>query len=85
MTNGVQPRRTVPRDKLTRVVIPIAGLDCKACGLAAYEAVAKIDGVEQAAASFREGRLTALIDPAKTNREQLEDALKKKQVPLGTK
>ena len=39
-TFGVKPRRTVPRDKLQQVVIPVAGLDCKACCLAAYEAVA---------------------------------------------
>ena len=46
--------------------------------LAAYEAVANIDGVEQATASFKDGRVTALIDPTKTDRAKLEDALKKK-------
>ncbi|MFM8273500.1 MAG: cation transporter [Gemmata sp.] len=82
-TFGVKPRRTVPRDKLEQVVFPVAGLDCKACCLAAYEAVAAIDGVEQATASFKEGRVTALIDPAKTSKEKLEEALKKKGVDLG--
>ena len=82
-TFGVKPRRTVPRDKLEQVVFPAAGLDCKACCLAAYEAVAAIDGVEQATASFKEGRVTALIDPAKTSKEKLEEALKKKGVDLG--
>lgn len=82
-TFGVKPRRTVARDKLTQVVIPVAGLDCKACCLAAYEIVAKIDGVEQATASFKEGRVTALIDPAKTDRAALEDALRKRNVSVG--
>ena len=50
--------------------------------LAAYEAVYKLDGVERATASFREGRVTALIDPSKTDRKALEDALKKRGVSL---
>jgi copper chaperone CopZ len=82
-TFGVAPRRTVPRDKLTRVVIPVAGLDCKACCLAAYEIVAKIDGVEQATASFKDGKVTALIDPSKTDRDKLADALRKRGVQVG--
>ena len=82
-TFGVKPRRTVARDKLQQVVIPAAGLDCKACCLAAYEAISGIDGVEQATASFKDGRVTALIDPAKTDKAKLEDALRKKGVDLG--
>jgi hypothetical protein len=82
-TFGVKPRRTVPRDKLERVVVPVAGLDCKACCLAAYEIVARIDGVEQATASFKDGKVTALIDPKKTDRAALEDALRKRGVSIG--
>ena len=82
-TFGVKPRRTVARDKLQQVVIPAAGLDCKACCLAAYETVAGIDGVEQATASFKDGRVTALIDPTKTDKSKLEEALRKKGVDLG--
>lgn len=84
-TFGVKAKRTVARDKLQQVVIPAAGLDCKACCLAAYEAIAAIDGVEQATASFKEGKITALIDPTKTDRAKLEDALRKKGVDLGKK
>jgi hypothetical protein len=84
-TFGVKPRRTVPREKLERVVIPVAGLDCKACSLAAYEIVAKIDGVVQATASFKEGKVTALIDPAKTDQAALEAALRKRNVAVGPK
>ncbi len=81
-TFGIKPLRTVPREKLQRVEIPVAGLDCKACSLAAYEAVARLEGVEYATASFREGRVTALIDPAKTDRGKLEAALKRLGVEI---
>lgn len=83
-TFGIKPLSTIPRDRLTLLEIPVAGLDCKACALAAYEAVAKIDGVEQATASFRQGLVTALIDPTQTNRLALEEALKKKNVKVVT-
>lgn len=82
-TFAVKPRRTVPRDKLQGVVIPASGCDCKACCLAAYEAVAAVEGVYQATASFKDGRVTALFDPTKTDRAKLEDALRKKGVDLG--
>lgn len=81
-TFGVQPLITTPKELLKRVEIPVAGLDCKACCLAAYEAIAKVDGVAQATASFKDGLVTALIDPAKTNREALQDALKKRNVEV---
>jgi len=76
-TFGVKPLRTTPLDKLKVVEIPIGILDCKACGLAAYECVAKLDGVEWTVVNYREGRVTALIDPDKTDRGKLEDALRK--------
>ena len=82
-TFHLKPRRTIARDKLTPVEIAAGGLDCKACCLAAYEAVAGIDGVYQATASFKDGKVTALIDATKATREQLEDALRKKGVALG--
>jgi hypothetical protein len=82
-TFAVKPRRTVPRDKLQQVTIPAAGCDCKACNLAAYEAVASIEGVYQATASFKDGRVTALFDPTKTDRAKLEETLRKKGVDLG--
>lgn len=81
-TFGARPLCTTPREKLTRVEIPVAGNDCKGCSLAAYESIFKIDGVEQATASFKDGKITALIDPSKTNREALVEALKKRNVVL---
>ena len=37
----------VPLAKLKLIEIPVGGLDCKACSLAAYEAIYKIEGVER--------------------------------------
>ena len=82
-TFGAKPRCTVPREQLTRVEIAVIALDCKACALAAYETLAALDGVEQAAVDFKAGRATALIDPAKTARDKLEAALKERGVTVG--
>jgi len=79
-TFGAKPVSTVPKDKLTRVEITVAGNDCKGCDLSAYEMVAKMDGVEQATASFKAGKVTALIDPSKTSRDAIVDLLKKRTV-----
>jgi copper chaperone CopZ len=81
-TFNVKPRRTVASEKLELVVIPVRGCDCKACCLAAYEAISGLDGVEQATASFREGRVTARIDPSKVDRAKLEEALRKRNVTV---
>jgi copper chaperone CopZ len=81
-TFGVRPRREVAREKLRLVEIAVAGCDCKACSLAAYEAVYQLPGVEQATASFRDGRVTALIDPLKTDRAKLKAALEKRGVTV---
>lgn len=83
-TLGLKPLSSIPREKLERVEIPIIGLDCKACSLAAYEILAGVEGVEQATASFRDGLATAWIDANKTNRAALEEALKKRGVTLAS-
>jgi copper chaperone CopZ len=62
--------------------IAVAGLDCKGCVYGAYRAVAAIEGVERATVSFKEGRLTAWIDPARTNLEALVAALEKAHVDV---
>ena len=72
----------IAKDQLVRIEIPVAGLDCRACSLAAYEIVAKIDGVYQATASFKEGRITALFDSTKTDRAALITALIKRNVTV---
>lgn len=79
---GLRAACETPRDKLKFVEIGVVGLDCPGCCLAAYESINKLEGVEQATASFRAGLVTAWIDPAKTTRDALEEALKKKNVQL---
>lgn len=81
-TFGIRPARETAWDKLQAVEIAVAGLDCRACELATYEAIAKIDGVEHATASYKDGKVTARIDPAKTTRDALVDALKKRSVSV---
>jgi cation transport ATPase len=81
-TFGIKPLRSIPLEKLRLIEIPVAGLDCKACSLGAYEAIYRLDGVERATASFREGRVMALIDPEKMDRARLEAALKKRGVEV---
>jgi hypothetical protein len=81
-TFSVRPRLETPRDKLERIEIPIVGLDCKGCSFGAYDSICRLEGVEQATASFKDGKVSALIDPAKTNRAALEAALKQRRVTL---
>ena len=83
-TFGIRPVCSIPRDKLKWIEIPVVGLDCKGCCLGAYEAIYKIEGVEQATASFKDGLVTALTNPELVNRAALEEALKKKGVALMT-
>lgn len=84
-TFGVAPLSTVPKDKLTLVEIKIGILDCRACRFAAYQAVAKKDGVERATVNSEKGIVTAWIDPSKTDRPALEEALKKARVEVTPK
>jgi len=81
-TFGIKPLAALPPDKLQRIEISVVGLDCKGCSLGAYEAVYKLDGVERATASFKTGLVIALVDPTKTNRAALEEALKQRRVEL---
>ncbi|MBI1373622.1 MAG: hypothetical protein GC159_12910 [Phycisphaera sp.] len=81
-TFGIKPLPELPADKLTRVEIHIAGLDCKACSYGVYLTMERVDGVEVATASFHDGLATALIDPSKTDRAKLIEALKKREVDV---
>ena len=83
-TFGVKQLRTIEKDKLKRIEIPVAGLDCKACSLGAYDAIYRLKGVECATASFKEGRVTALINPEMIDRTELEMALKQRGVEIKT-
>lgn len=82
-TFTLKPPATLPPDQLQKVEVQCGLLDCKGCRYGAYLAIAKLDGVEHATVN-EAGLLTASIDPAKTNREALEEALKKARVELKT-
>jgi len=81
-TFGVKPLRTVSKDQLKRVEIPIVGLDCKACSLGAYEAIYRLKGVEWAMASFKEGKVTAWIHPNLIDQTELEMVLKQRGIEI---
>ncbi len=81
-TFGIKPLCTTPRDQLQLVEIPVVGLDCQACSLGAYEILYKLEGVEQATASFKTGLVTAWIDPTKTDRKKMEEILVQRGVTL---
>lgn len=83
-TFGVKPLCTTPRDKMKLIEIPVAGLDCKGCCLGAYDAIYRIEGVEQATASFKDGLVTAWLHPDRIDRAALEEALKQRGVTLVT-
>jgi hypothetical protein len=79
-TFALKPLSAIPREKLQRVEIAVGVLDCKACGYGLYLAVLNVAGVEQALADYKLGLVTAWIDPEKTDRSKLVDALKKREV-----
>lgn len=81
-TLGILPPCPTPHDRRQCLEIPVAGQDCQACALATYESIYKIDGLIQASVSYREGKVTALIDPEKTNRAALVTALKARGVDV---
>lgn len=81
----LKPHSTMPQDKLTKEVIDIGVLDCKACRFGAYRIVMRIDGVDRATVTANPSQVTAWIDSTKTNRAALEDALKKAEVGVLTK
>lgn len=70
-TFSVLPLRTTPLESLEWIEIPLEGLDCMGCSLAVYEALMMTKGVEQATASFKDGKALALIDPKKVDQDAL--------------
>lgn len=74
---GFQVKDTprLPDDKLQTLEIPIQILDCLTCCVGTYNSISRIDGVEQANVE-RNGKVVAVIDPSKTNRDALVKALR---------
>jgi hypothetical protein len=76
---------TTPKDKLVVEEITIGVLDCQGCCLAVHDMLAKVDGVERTVIVSKTGQLSVTIDPARTNRAALEDALNKQRVTILSK
>lgn len=76
------PLSELKPDDLREEQIAVAGLDCKGCAYGAYRAIAMIDGVERGVVSFKDGFVKAWINPQKTNRGKLIEALKMAQVDV---
>jgi copper chaperone CopZ len=79
---GIAPLNPLALEQLKVERIPIAGHDCKGCNFAVYREVASLDGVDHAIVSYKEGHVTAWIDPAKLNRDAIVVALRKKGVDV---
>lgn len=71
----VNPNPRPADDKLVTLEIPIQILDCPTCCVGAYNSISRIDGLEQATVD-RNGKVVAVIDPTKTNRDALVKALR---------
>lgn len=78
----VLPPVATPRERLQKIVIPVAGLDCRGCSYAASLAVDNLDGVARTTADFGQGRVTVWIDPDKIAEADLQAALMKKQITM---
>jgi hypothetical protein len=78
-TFTLKPLPALPKEKLTRLELQVGILDCKGCRYAAYLAVTKVGGVEQATVGA-DNIVTAWIDPTKADRAAVEEALKKARI-----
>jgi hypothetical protein len=76
MPDGLDPAR------LRCEKIPVAGHACRGCDFGLYRIVSAVSGVDRAVSSFKEGHVTAWIDPEVTNREALIAALRKREVEV---
>ena len=81
-TFSAKPLFATPREKLVKVEIDVVLPECKGCCLGVTEILVKVEGVAQATADLKAGRVTVLIDPEKTTRAALQEILKKREVKL---
>jgi mercuric ion binding protein len=81
-TFSAAPASETPAERIEEVTIAAGGCACRACELAAYEAVAKVEGVERATVSFTDSSVIVRFDREKSNRAALEAALKQRGVTL---
>jgi cation transport ATPase len=81
-TFQLQPLGDRAPETWQEVHLRVAGLDCRGCAFAAYLVAMKVDGVQHALVSFRDGSLRAWYDAAKTSPVELTKALRQAQVDV---
>src|SRR6266705_3681169 len=64
-----------PSSTFQRVVIPVEGMSCATCEIAVRHALKHVDGVENARVSVATRNATVDYDSAKTNQQQLVNAI----------
>ncbi|SRR6266487_4984761 len=69
------PAQTQLANGLNRVVIPVEGMSCATCEIAVRHALKHVDGVENARVSVATRNATVDYDSAKTNQQQLVNAI----------
>jgi copper chaperone CopZ len=62
--------------ELARVDFAVAGMTCGGCAVGTRVALERLDGVEEADASYEEGRAWALYDPARVTPERMMAAIR---------
>jgi len=75
-TFALKPLSVIPAEQATLIQLHPRILDCRGCRFAVYNSIAKFDGVVSATVG-KDGLITALIDPAKTDRQTLLATIKK--------
>jgi len=82
LTFSTAGRSPITFDQLSRLDIPVRGLDCKGCALGTAKAINHLDGVYFVTVDFKAGVVSTRIDPAMTNHAALVEALKKANVTV---
>jgi copper chaperone CopZ len=79
----VLPVLDVPLEEMAEARIPVQGLDCRGCSYGAHLAIARLEGVAQATASFKLGEVRVRFDRRKTSLQALEETLSTKSIAAG--
>ena len=61
----------------SEVSLPVAGMTCTGCENHINHEVAKLNGVTEVKASYKEGKATVTYDPAKTTKQEIVEAINK--------
>ncbi|MEW6008221.1 MAG: cation transporter [Candidatus Omnitrophota bacterium] len=79
-TYTAKPSSIIPKTSvanLESIIIPVKGMTCLTCELTVSSSLKKVDGVIEATASAKEGKVKVAFDPKKTNLNKLIEAVNK--------